>query len=266
MPVRYDKDPYAILGLPPSATSAQVKQAFRRLARQYHPDLNSDPRAAERMKDINWAYSILGDAHERNRYDAWRGAASTSRPAPEPNRTYTYRPAPPPDPWQEVRKPQPARWSGLTILWLVFMLISMFTRSSRSSYASNPSSDESYQTLNAIVQQYNIPGTLTALADKTAAPTFTPSPLDLTRAPTLTFQAYTSTDIRSQVTPGSQVWTWMRTLLAPYPLTTDTGLSDDVISVRRDLLTGEILIETHSFGSFRIYYDRLGTPQAVRFP
>jgi curved DNA-binding protein CbpA len=41
----YDKDPYEILGIPSTATASQVKLAYRRLARQYHPDLNKDPPA-----------------------------------------------------------------------------------------------------------------------------------------------------------------------------------------------------------------------------
>ena len=72
----YDKDPYVILGIPPTATASQVKQAYHRLAREYHPDLNKDPRAAERMKDINWANDILSDAHERSLYDLWRNSSA----------------------------------------------------------------------------------------------------------------------------------------------------------------------------------------------
>lgn len=69
MPRVYDKDPYEILGLPFNATASQVKQAYHRLARQYHPDLNKDARASERMKDINWkpdCWAIQPDARHSN--------------------------------------------------------------------------------------------------------------------------------------------------------------------------------------------------------
>jgi DnaJ-class molecular chaperone len=49
----YDPYSYAILGISPTATTSQVKEAYHRLARQYHPDLNKDPLASERMKEIN---------------------------------------------------------------------------------------------------------------------------------------------------------------------------------------------------------------------
>lgn len=61
---------YDILGLQPEATPEEVKQAFRKLARQYHPDLNPGDKAAEdRFKLINEAYEILSDADNRAQYD-----------------------------------------------------------------------------------------------------------------------------------------------------------------------------------------------------
>jgi DnaJ-class molecular chaperone len=63
------KDYYAILGVPRNADSKQISEAFRRLARQYHPDVNKDPQAAEKFKEINEAYQVLSDPEKRKRYD-----------------------------------------------------------------------------------------------------------------------------------------------------------------------------------------------------
>lgn len=64
------KDYYAILGVPRTATQAEIKKAFRRLARQYHPDKNPGDKAAEqRFKDINEAREVLSDPEKRKLYD-----------------------------------------------------------------------------------------------------------------------------------------------------------------------------------------------------
>ena len=63
------RDYYELLGLPRSASADDVKRAFRRLARQYHPDVNKDDGAEDRFKEINEAYEILSDAEKRARYD-----------------------------------------------------------------------------------------------------------------------------------------------------------------------------------------------------
>lgn len=61
------KDYYKTLGVPRSATEKEIKQAYRSLARQYHPDVN--PATAERFKEINEAYQVLSDAEKRRRFD-----------------------------------------------------------------------------------------------------------------------------------------------------------------------------------------------------
>lgn len=67
------KDYYGALGVDPQASPDDIKQAFRRLARQYHPDANGgDPAAAERYKDISEAYAVLGDPGRRREYDQAR--------------------------------------------------------------------------------------------------------------------------------------------------------------------------------------------------
>ncbi|HPB28634.1 MAG TPA: DnaJ C-terminal domain-containing protein [Acidobacteriota bacterium] len=64
------KDYYSILGVAKGATQAEIKKAYRRLARKYHPDFNRDnPNAERRFKEINEAYQVLGDADKRQKYD-----------------------------------------------------------------------------------------------------------------------------------------------------------------------------------------------------
>ena len=63
------RDYYDILGLDRSASEAEIKRAFRRLAFKYHPDRNSEDGAEARFKEINEAYEVLGDPEKRKRYD-----------------------------------------------------------------------------------------------------------------------------------------------------------------------------------------------------
>jgi hypothetical protein len=65
----YLQDHYAILELEPSATQPEIKQAYRRLAKQFHPDLHpGDPYAATRFEAVKDAYEVLTDPHRRDRY------------------------------------------------------------------------------------------------------------------------------------------------------------------------------------------------------
>ncbi len=64
-------DYYKILNIPHQADESQIKQAYRKLAKRYHPDLNPDnPEAEARFKDIVEAYETLGDPAKRRKYDA----------------------------------------------------------------------------------------------------------------------------------------------------------------------------------------------------
>ncbi|MEK7847384.1 MAG: DnaJ domain-containing protein, partial [Chloroflexota bacterium] len=65
------KDYYSILGVSREATEEELKKAYRKLAFQYHPDLNKDPAVVERFKEINQAYEVLSDPEKRASYDRW---------------------------------------------------------------------------------------------------------------------------------------------------------------------------------------------------
>jgi curved DNA-binding protein len=63
------RDYYEALGVPRTASKDEIQKAYRRLARQYHPDVNKDPGAEDRFKEISEAYSVLTDDKTRARYD-----------------------------------------------------------------------------------------------------------------------------------------------------------------------------------------------------
>ena len=78
------KDYYETLGIKRDASDAEIKSAYRKLARKYHPDVNKTKEAEEKFKDINEAYEVLGDKQKRNRYDSlganWHGGADYTPP------------------------------------------------------------------------------------------------------------------------------------------------------------------------------------------
>ena len=77
MAVEY-KDYYQVLGVPRDASQDDIRRAYRKLARRYHPDLNQESDAEERFKEVSEAYEVLSDSEKRERYDnlgsSWRSA------------------------------------------------------------------------------------------------------------------------------------------------------------------------------------------------
>lgn len=67
------KDYYRVLGVGRSAGQDEIQRAYRKLARRFHPDMNKDPGAEERFKDVNEAYEVLSDPKKRARYDRYGG-------------------------------------------------------------------------------------------------------------------------------------------------------------------------------------------------
>ncbi len=88
------QDYYSILGISPSASTDEIKKAYRKLALETHPDRNpNDSRAEERFKRISEAYGVLMDAQKRAQYDEYRRFGFQDRPAgggPSPHRDFGY--------------------------------------------------------------------------------------------------------------------------------------------------------------------------------
>ena len=67
-----EKDYYEILGVSKDATSRDIQKAFQQKARKLHPDVNKEPDAEEKFKEVSEAYAVLSDEQKRARYDAMR--------------------------------------------------------------------------------------------------------------------------------------------------------------------------------------------------
>jgi curved DNA-binding protein len=95
MPVEF-KDYYKVLGVERTASSDEIRKAFRKLARIYHPDVAKDKkRAEEKFKEINEAYEVLGDAEKRKKYDElgadWKNGGAQPGRGGQSYRTHTWR-------------------------------------------------------------------------------------------------------------------------------------------------------------------------------
>ncbi len=80
------KDYYATLGVKKDASQEEIQKAYRKLARKYHPDVNKDPKAEIKFKEMGEAYEVLKDPDKRQKYDqfgsAWKNARQTGAPPP----------------------------------------------------------------------------------------------------------------------------------------------------------------------------------------
>ena len=88
-----DKDYYKVLGVSKDASDEDIKKAYRRLARELHPDVNPGEEASERFKLVTHAYDVLSDPEQRQRYDRggdgspFGGGGGAGRAGDDPQRT-----------------------------------------------------------------------------------------------------------------------------------------------------------------------------------
>lgn len=90
------KDYYTILGVKRDASADEIKRAFRKLARKYHPDVSKEPDAEDRFKEVNQAHEVLGDEEKRKLYDqhgeSWKAVSEGQAPRPDAeNIRYEFR-------------------------------------------------------------------------------------------------------------------------------------------------------------------------------
>ena len=80
------KDYYKVLGVARTANADEIKRAYRKLARRYHPDVSKEPQAEEKFKEVQEAYEVLRDPEKRRAYDQlgaqWK-AGEQFRPPPD---------------------------------------------------------------------------------------------------------------------------------------------------------------------------------------
>src|SRR3970040_1491566 len=105
------RDYYAVLGVPRTASAADIKKAFRKLAREHHPDKKPGDKAAEqRFKDINEANEVLSDPDKRAKYDRfgrdWEAYARAGAGAPSAGDTDPFGPGGPLAGYSRVGRPR----------------------------------------------------------------------------------------------------------------------------------------------------------------
>jgi hypothetical protein len=276
-----NRNPYQILGVRPSATPEQVREAYHRLALRYHPDRNPSPDALHQMQEINWAYHVLRDPFRRADYDAMYASARPSQAYSAPRSSY----APPPDqstyrkPTASAVNPPPFRpmrsiangfgISGFTVViavWLVIRVIGSAMQLNRPSNSFDPSLAPVMWTAEAKNYDYlYLPLTATARASQ-GLPAVGETFADGSSIPPTMTPSGFWVDILDQVKPGTSEWLLIDTFFSDYHLTTPGGLSDEVIRVQRNTLTNDLAIENRHYGTFHIYWSSEGTPVSLHIP
>lgn len=108
-------DPYAVLGVARDASPRQIQQAYRRLAKRYHPDLQRAPKASGQMERLNQAWAILSNPARRARHDADRVRAAPSSAdgwSGAPQRAWQATSAAPHSAWQATSAAPPRHSSS----------------------------------------------------------------------------------------------------------------------------------------------------------
>jgi curved DNA-binding protein CbpA len=131
-------DPYATLGIPRDASDEQVRRAYRRLAKRYHPDLHPGARSSEQMRRVNEAWEILSSPGRRARHDA------EARLRRAQTAGHWARPAR----WSAPAASEPPRWTGT---WASTTPSGAYARSRTAPYAGGDDSPGWVAVLTAIV-------------------------------------------------------------------------------------------------------------------